>query len=269
MFDFAAFTDGARGFGFVEEIFQSWCAEVAMQLRDVRDPDGWSVSIQHLRSSLEQHVSNNEIGMRTSGHALYVLDILQTSCEYDKHFFVLGSVLQVESFKISGNPFVTQLGDALYRRGGADALRMTYDMVRSRARERQRRVQQESADYASWLWDLGQLATSLFELHLTPVTTGLQGVNTDWHPLARALFSHGELEQLRRDEAYFAEQFAHMFACIVGKSYLRESFPSAPERVGELSHTDRRALREQLRSRRARYTLPPFLFKDLDRILSE
>jgi len=128
-------------------------------------------------------------------------------------------------------------------------------------------AQRDSGTYDEWLRDLAALAVALVERNFVPVTENPGGIGS-WHPLAEQVFSADDLSTMRRDEAFFAEQFAHLFQVVIMGGHRGEVLTRLSENPSIVDTTDRQVMRQQLRLMRARYEIPPYLFTELDRRLA-
>jgi len=156
---------------------------------------------------------------------------------------------------------------ALYDNGQLDAMRALYHVIGCRIHQRRKTVQRNSQTHDEWLRDLAALAIALVERKVVPVTeTGL-GIGR-WNPGIENLFSANQLTTLRRDEAFFAEQFAHLLSLIAVGGHHSEALLRLSEDPSFDRPADRLVARQRLRLMRARYEIPPYLFSELDNKLA-
>lgn len=185
----------------------------------------------------------------------------------------------------------------LARRGDDPLLRELYGVVRGRIRLLCHASMRESTSHSVWVHGLAHTATALTERRLLPVVSGSVDTHAqtnsnadsghrNWHPLAAHVLDADRLQEARRDEAYFEEQFAHLFAAIMSEHYLPERLARLSAdvaavvaagdrlRAGKGWHrarardealvAGRHRMREELRRMRSRYEIPAYLFTELD-----
>ena len=133
--------------------------------------------------------------------------------------------IQTRKLDYGPPPVMQMLGEilsTLYDRGERDVIRLLYTTIRGRVHRLRRMAQRESGTRADeWLTHLATLSVFLIERSGVPVTEPAGGIGS-WHPLAEWAFSSDELGTMRRDEAFFSEQFAHLFTAVAKGAHLGE-----------------------------------------------
>lgn len=175
----------------------------------------------------------------------------------------------------------------LARRRQMTVLREVYKLAYGRVRPLCNTCIRESTSYGAWLACLATLLTALREVIFLKVTRRTEQGSTaylqwsddgritgaetrfngeeQWDPVAQAFMSSAELSDYRRDEAFCNEQFAHVFAALIGRYHLPETLDEVAMAVrGAVGPKARLRAREELRLMRNRFQIPQYLFAELD-----
>jgi hypothetical protein len=280
-----------------EHAVQQFCREVVHRLiSPLGDVAGWPMILADVRRDIDDLAADNTIGVGSASSMHFVTDLLEAAAisGTTPHVprsvagLVAGAVISdrqwreviqamardrgIQTRKLDyGRPPVMQmLGEilsTLYDRGERDVIRLLYTTIRGRVHRLRRMAQRESGTYDEWLTHLATLSVFLIERNGVPVTEPAGGIGS-WHPLAEWAFSSDELGTMRRDEAFFSEQFAHLFTVVAKGAHLRETLNRLAADVSAVDRAGRQAKREELRLMRARYEIPPYLFTQLDQQLT-
>lgn len=279
-----------------------WSRVLDEHLGDLGTAGGWPEAIAQLRHCLDRDIRRGEVNVGVAAHRQFTLDLMDAAyAEADLesarhmldtvqtmhpnfHYAEMFHSLMRAHHRHYPERFAEHVQRALLRR----LYRTIWDRMRPLAHEARR----GSDTYDRWLFALARLAVALWERRLAPVTTRteeggasitlvlddagqLVGAKTELpgreicHPLAEWLLEPGQYEEARREDAYAAEQFAHLFTVFRG-GYWRQEWLTELAAMAQASFgdSDRRAARQELRFIRARYKAPAYLVESLDRVLA-
>lgn len=291
-----------------DQVDEQWAGPWALQVYSsltqpgvTRSHDRWLTAIEDRRDDLDQRLQRGEMdNYHTAAGAWFVLDLLQAAdVEVDGGCgcSLLGFVLQiaftdeewqeifVKVFNRLSTSDVTKsmtldsfyiVRNVLFQRGRLDVLGELYGLVRGRIHSLREDCINRSTSYQQWLYALARVAVALRERHFVPITDA-----DGWFPIAEQLFSPDQLIELRRDEAFFAEQIAHLGTAII-KPYV---YPDYIDNTRDYSYNMKNYLdnmrrkfmtvnadsrldaRQELRLMKSRFEVPSYLFKELDNYL--
>jgi hypothetical protein len=157
-------------------------------------------------------------------------------------------------------------GDIMLSLREAEVVRDLYRIIHKRAERAIAKAVSESRDLAEWREAMALQIISRASQHIVPLTDSALGIVGGETELARNLFRDGELESLRKVEAYAAEQLAHLREALDRGCYEQAYIDELVAKVRE-SSDDPFETRRALRAGRGRYKVPPFLLRELDQYL--
>ncbi|MEI5031867.1 hypothetical protein RB201_00125 [Streptomyces sp. S1A(2023)] len=255
----------------------SWVQELVRRLEADDDPAHWMQSVAELRTELNGVIPSNTVTTSTAAHLHFALDMVDTINPVQEYrYLALGYLVQADVvFPLASLP--SAWFDALLRRRQTGVVRAFYELTHKRGSASVLHCVRDSRNITEWHERMALQLVAQAEQELTQVshmgialghgeTSDGSGLDARYMPLARLVFSPEELTSLRRQEAYMAEQFAHLYTAVRSESH-RQGEPRRPCRAG-LCRQQRLPGEAQGSALDARPLHgPPYLIPELDALL--
>jgi hypothetical protein len=283
-----------------------WAYDFCLQLESRESPQAWTETIAATRRDLDATFLGQAADPATAASVWFAVDLVETVNLVPEHRsagpgYLIQVALTVDELEAwqgrwpppapstpadpgltSGpaDPEVPLHGmlplrdlpeawvDTRLIRGQLEVLRDLYRIVHKRAEQAITKAVRESRDLAEWREAMALQIITRASQNILPVTrSGMGWAGADEiDPRARLLFEDGELESLRKGEAYAEEQFAHLGTALDKGCHEQAYIDELAVKVRE-STDDPLETRRALRAGRARYRVPPFLVRELDQHL--
>jgi hypothetical protein len=270
-----------------EKWARAWAARLFDELSEpevVQNHLNWQNAVDEHREDVDVQLQHGEIqNTGTAAPTWFVLDLLQVAGDGDDSAFrgfILGYVLQIalsdrlwqeiihippdraedsDAQRVTLSTFPWAILPVLFRRRKFVVLTNLYALIRDRIKTLRVECIEGSASYELWLHSLVKLSIALRERHYVPIQSG-----SEWHPVAQMIFTPERLTQERRDEAFFAEQFAHLATSILQRRREPDFLARVTREFEAVPPDARLQARQDLRLMRSRLELPLYVFKEIE-----